>query len=114
MLTENTPPSGSQPGPPSEPEEIDPISPEEAAEILDNVVQPYLDDEWRVLDRSAYAARLTRGTRNLDVRVDLLGNVETQESDLTPLQDSGRLMAWVLLLTTLLVVLALATALGII
>ena len=51
--------------------------------------------------------------RNLDVRVDLLGQVETEESGLTPLQDSGRLTAWVLLLALLLVVLALSAALGI-
>ena len=51
--------------------------------------------------------------RNLDIRVDLLGQVETEESGLTPLQDSGRLMAWMVLLAALLVVLALSTALGI-
>jgi hypothetical protein len=52
--------------------------------------------------------------RNLDVRVDLIGRVEVQESGLTPLQDSGRLTAWVLLLAALLVTLALSSALGII
>ncbi|GIV81085.1 MAG: hypothetical protein KatS3mg051_0439 [Anaerolineae bacterium] len=58
-------------------------------------------------------ARLTRGDRNLDVRVDLLGEVEVKESTLTPLQDSGRLVAWMLLLTSLLLALAIAAALGI-
>ncbi len=58
-------------------------------------------------------ARLTRGDRNLDVRVDLLGEVEVKESALTPLQDSGRLVAWMLLLTSLLLALAIAAALGI-
>ncbi|MBN1681826.1 MAG: hypothetical protein JW966_16215 [Anaerolineae bacterium] len=98
---------------PTEPE-IDPISPEDAAAILESALAPYLDDGWHILDQSAYYARLTRDTRNLDIRIDLLGNVETQESDLTSLQDSGRLMAWVLLLASLLVALALATALGIV
>jgi hypothetical protein len=46
--------------------------------------------------------------------VDLLGKLEPEESGLTPLQDSGRLIAWVLLLATLLIVLALSAALGII
>jgi hypothetical protein len=110
MLPDNTPDHGQQL--PPEPE-IEPISPGEAAAILEEALKPYLADEWRVLDRSAYAARLTRGMRNLDIRVDLLGQVETQESGLTPLQDSGRLMAWVLLIASLLVALALTSALGI-
>ena len=93
---------------------VEPISTEEAQAILERALEPYLADGWHVLDRSPSIARLTRGMRNLDVRVDLLGKVETQESGLTPLQDSGRLTAWVLLLASMLVVLALAAALGII
>jgi hypothetical protein len=111
MLQDDTPP---KPGNPPEKQEIEPILPEEAEKILEDALAPYLADGWHILDRSAYNARLTRGTRNLDIRIDLLGQVETEESELTPLQDSGRLMAWVLLLVSLLVVLALATALGII
>jgi len=94
--------------------EVEPVGPDEAAHILAKAIEPYLADGWRILDRSAYSARLTRGIRNLDLRVDLLGQVETEETGLTPLQDSGRLAAWVVLLTTLLVVLALSAALGII
>jgi hypothetical protein len=93
--------------------EIEPISPDNAAAILKTALEPYVADGWRVIDRSAYDARLTRGTRNLDIRVDLLGQIVTQESGLTPLQDSGRLTAWVLLLAALLVALALSAALGI-
>jgi hypothetical protein len=100
---------------PADPErpEIEPISPAEAEKILEQALQPYLADDWRILDRGPYAARLTRAMRNLDVRIDLLGQVEIEESSLTPLQDSGRLMAWMLLLAALLVMLALAAALGI-
>ncbi len=99
---------------PQKPEpEIEPISIEESQAILARALEPYLADGWHVLDRNPSMARLTRGLRNLDVRVDLLGNVETHESGLTPLQESGRLMAWVLLLASLLVALALAAALGI-
>jgi hypothetical protein len=94
--------------------EIDPISPQEAEAILQQALKPYLADGWHLIDHSAYAARLTREMRNLDVRVDLIGRVEVQESGLTPLQDSGRLTAWVLLLAALLVTLALSSALGII
>ncbi|HEX3054364.1 MAG TPA: hypothetical protein VHP83_27150 [Aggregatilineaceae bacterium] len=94
--------------------EVEPISPQDAEVILKQALEPYLADGWRVLDQSAYYARLTRGMRNLDIRIDLLGEVETQDAELTPLQDSGRLAAWMLLLATILVVMALASALGII
>jgi hypothetical protein len=93
--------------------EIEPVGIAEAEKIMEEALQPYLADEWRVIDRGPYATRLTRGMRNLDVRVDLLGQVEIEESGLTPLQDSGRLMAWMVLLAALLVVLALSAALGI-
>jgi hypothetical protein len=96
-----------------EPSEIEPISPAEAEKILEEALQPYLADEWRLLDRGPYAARLTRDVRNLDIRIDLLGQVITEESGLTPLQESGRLIAWVLLLAALLIALALSAALGI-
>ncbi len=93
--------------------EIEPVGIAEAEKIMEEALQPYLADDWRIIDRGPYAARLTRGMRNLDVRIDLLGQVETEESGLTPLQDSGRLMAWMVLLAALLVVLALSAALGI-
>jgi hypothetical protein len=107
MLPDKHPPVGTSTT------EIEPISPQDAEAILKTALEPYLADGWTVLDRGAYHARLTRGLRNLDVRVDLLGAVSTEESGLSPLQDSGRLTAWVMLLATLLVVLALASALGI-
>jgi hypothetical protein len=113
MLPDTAPDASSEvPSQPASEPEIDPISPEDAEIVLAKAIEPYLADGWHILDRSPYLARLTRGMHNLDVRVDLLGQVETHESGLTPLQDSGRLMAWVLLLASLLVVLALATALG--
>jgi hypothetical protein len=94
--------------------EIEPIQPEEAAAVMEQALQPYLDDGWLVLHQSPYIARLTREGRNLEIRVDLLGKVIVDEVALSPLQDSGRLIAWVLLLASLLVVLVLATVLGII
>lgn len=114
-------PQGSQPDQPDAPHpetgpaasaEIEPISPAAAKAILDDALQPYLDDDWHVLDRGAYVARLTKGTRNLDFQVDLLGEVAITETELTPLQESGRLIAWALLIATLLVVLTLASVLG--
>lgn len=113
MLPENAPDPGiTQPDPPET--EIEPISPDDAEVLLKQAMEPYLADEWHVLYQDAYLARLTRGMRNLDIRVDLLGNIETTESELNPLQDSGRLMAWVVLIAMLLVMLALTSALGIV
>jgi hypothetical protein len=103
--------SDSGPRKPPQPE-IEPISPQDAQVILQKALEPYLAEGWLVLDHSPYIARLTRGARNLDIRVDLLGQVEKKETGLTPLQESGRLTAWVLLLTALLVALALMAALG--
>ncbi len=93
--------------------EIDIIEPDEAHEILEQALAPYLDDDWRLLDYDDYNARLSRGTRNLHIRVGWLGDVETTETELTVTQTTGALVAWVLLIAILLVVLALASALGI-
>jgi hypothetical protein len=110
MLPENEPnPTVEHPAEP----DIDPISPEEAEAIMEAALEPYLADGWLIVDRTSYATRLTRGMSNLDVRIDLLGQTQIEESNLTPLQNSGRLVAWVLLLAALLVMLALSSALGI-
>src|SRR3990172_2180370 len=105
MLPDDKPPVS--PSFPTPEPEIEPISPQEAASILKTALEPYSADGWRVIDQSAYDARLTRGTRNLTIRIDLVGQVVTEQSGLTSLQDRGRLTAWVLLLAMLLVALAL-------
>lgn len=112
MLPEDSPAPGI-PQPDSPEPEVEPISPEEAEAILQAEMEPYLAEGWQVLHESAYTARLTRGMHNLDIHVDLLGNVKKQETPLTPVQDSGRLMAWMLLIAMLMVALALSSALGI-
>ena len=111
MLPEETPTPGMLPPNPT-PSEVEPISPQAAEAILHEAIAPYLAEGWRVLHRDAYSARLRRDTRNVDVWVDLLGNVQTRERGLTPLQESGRLMAWTALLAMLLVALALSAAFG--
>src|SRR5690606_32410986 len=65
MLHDNNPPElDPTSGPPAE---IEPISPREAERILAQALEPYLSEGWRVLDRDAYTARLTRENRILDV-----------------------------------------------
>ena len=96
----------------SNPSEIDPIDPEEARQRLDAALAPYLEDGWEIRSEHDYMARLTRGGHNLDFYVDLLGEVRVEDKALTPGQDSGRLVAWLFLLLTFFLVIALASALG--
>ena len=98
---------------PDEPE-IELIQAEEAAALMEQTLAPYREDGWVVLHQSPSIARLTRDGRNLEIRIDLLGEVSVEEVALSVIQDSGRLVAWVLLLTSLLVVLVIASLLGII
>lgn len=108
----DTGPNPSTPAP--EEPEIEVIPPDQADAILQEALLPYLQEGWSVIHRGPYNTRLTRNKRNLDIRVDLLGKVEMVETDLTPLQESGRLIAWMLLLVSLLAALVVGTALGII
>lgn len=87
--------------------------PEEAAAILEPKLAELEADGWKVLVHTDYMARLTRGNHNLDVRVDLLGNLEIEEARLSPLQESGWMIAFVLFLITFLLVLTLASGLGV-
>ncbi len=111
MLSENIPTPGMPRPNPAEPE-VEPVDPQTAEAALSEALAPYLAEDWRVLHRDAYSARLRRAGRNVDVWVDLLGDVQTRERGPTPLQESGRLMAWMVLLAMLLLALALSAALG--
>ncbi|MBN1284732.1 MAG: hypothetical protein JXB47_04975 [Anaerolineae bacterium] len=93
-------------------EEVDIIEPDEARAILDQAMAPYLEADWRLLDYDDYTAHLIKGARNLYIRVGWLGEVEVKEAALDATQTNGRLVAWVLLIAMLLVVFALAAALG--
>ncbi|GAB4572159.1 MAG: hypothetical protein Kow0077_10750 [Anaerolineae bacterium] len=94
------------------PENVEPIAPEAARKCLEDAIAPYLADGWVVLVEHDFMARLTRGKRNLDFYVDLLGEVTIEEQALSPVQDVGRLVAWLLLVVAFLLALALASALG--
>src|SRR5690554_6860774 len=85
-------------------EELDPIPPEQAREILEAAIRERLGDDWedqedgwvRVTGHD-YMARLTRGRVNLDFYVDLLGNVTVEKSEQSVAQDSVRLALLILL-----------------
>lgn len=95
---------------PQEPPE--PIAPQEARQRLEAAIAPYLATGWVVRAEHDYMARLTRGRRRVDFYVDLLGEVSSEEGQINPAQDSGRLVAWLLLVLAFLLALALASALG--
>lgn len=102
-----------------EPEPIEPIPPHEARAILEQALRERLGDDWRDEDSGwqwitghDYMTRVTRGRINVDFYVDLLGNVTVTESPISPAQDSGRSLAWVLLGLSLAIAFLLARIVG--
>jgi hypothetical protein len=99
--------------------EVEPIPPEQAREILEAAMRAKLGDDWHDEDSSwqwvtghDYMARVTRGRKNVDFYVDLLGNVTVTESEINPAQDSGRMIAWILLGLSLAIAFLIARAVG--
>ena len=98
---------------------IEPISGEQARAILEEAIRARLGDDWRDEDSGwtlvtghDFMARLTRGRVNVDFYVDLLGSVTVEERPLGPAQESGRLIAWMLLLLSLAIAGLIARAVG--
>ncbi len=97
------------------PDELEPISPQRAREILDTAIRERLGDDWddeeegwvRVTGHD-YMARLTRGGVNLDFYVDLLGNVRVEKSGLSGWQQLSGLLALVFIALSLVIALLLA------
>jgi hypothetical protein len=87
-------------------DELEPISAEQARAILEQAMRERLGDNWQnedwvLVTGHDYMARVTKGRRNLDFYVDLLGNVRVEEKEVNPAQESGRLIAWLILLLSL-------------
>jgi hypothetical protein len=100
-------------------DDIQPIPPEQAQQILEAAIRERLGDNWQdddsgwaVVTSHAYMARLTRGRTNMDFYVDLLGSVTVEVREIGPAQDSGRLVAWLLLLLSLAIAFLLARIAG--
>lgn len=99
--------------------EIEPISAEKARTILETAIRerlgPQWDDPdhgWDLLVNHDYMARLSKGGKNIDFYVDLLGEVTVKEQDINIAQLSGRIAAWLLLLLSLVIALELARLAG--
>lgn len=97
----------------SEIHDDDLITPDQAEDILRPEVQQLQAEGWRIVAKPLYGVRLEKGVEVLDMRVDLLGNIE-RDTKLTVWTSAikGRMVAWALLLTTLLVVLVFASEVG--
>ena len=98
---------------------IEPIPAEQARQILEAAIRERLGDDWqddengwvRVTGHD-YMARLNKGRVNLDFYVDLLGNVNVEEKEISPGQDNGRLIAWMLLLVSVGIAMLIARIVG--
>ncbi len=92
--------------------DIEPIPPDEAAAIIEPKLQDLQAQGWKIISATDYSARLTRERVNLDVWVDLLGQIEMQEKPLTLLQESGQFLAIILLMLLVLFILVLLSVLS--
>lgn len=104
---------------PPEPGTIEPIPAGDARLILERAIRDRCGDNWRdedsgwiVVTGHDYMARLTRGSVNLDFYVDLLGDVSVEERRINPAQESGCLVAALLLMLSLGILYAAARAIG--
>jgi len=105
--------------PPIVDEDFEPIAPHLARErIMQTIVEKLgenWDDEdtgWMMVHNSDYLIRITQGATNIDFHCDLLGNVSVEEKPISPLQASGRLMAWAVLIASLFVAFTIASVSG--
>jgi hypothetical protein len=95
-------------------DELDPIPPEQARQLLEAAIRERLgadweeDPDWVRVTGHDYMARLTNGRVNLDFYVDLLGNVTVQKSEASETQQSARLAILILLALSVVIALLLA------
>lgn len=101
------------------PDKVEPIPAEEARLRLETAIRQTLGDDWNdpddgwiIISMHDYMARLTKGRTNIDFYVDLLGSVDIRRSDINAGQDAGRLVAWALLILSVIIALMIARLVG--
>ncbi|MCU0513796.1 MAG: hypothetical protein MUE40_14655 [Anaerolineae bacterium] len=102
------------------PADFEPIAPKEARARIQAAITARLGPDWQreesgwlLAHDSSYLVRLNRGSINLDIACDLLGEVTITEVEANPLQVSGRFIAWMVLGVSLFVAFLLAQIAGI-
>lgn len=102
---------------PNNPDEFEPLSLEESRIIVEAAIVERLGEMWRkewlVVHNDPTLMRLNKGNVNLDFQIDLLGNVEITERQANPVQLSGRLIVWSVLISSLFLAFVLATIAGV-
>jgi hypothetical protein len=97
---------------------VDIIAPKDARIAIRSKINATLGDnwegEWTVIHNADYLVRVTKGNINMDFQCDLLGQVEAIERPINPLQASGRMIAWTILISTLFIAFFIGVATGVI
>lgn len=98
-------------------EEIEPASPEEQRAAIDAALLERLGENWRrdwiVVHDANDLVRLNKGDINLDFHADLLAHVDIIEREASPMQLGGHLVAWLVLIASFAVALAIAAIAGV-
>lgn len=102
---------------PLDPDNFEPLSLDESRAIVEAAIAERLGENWRkewlVVHNDPTLMRLNNDRTNLDFQIDLLGNVEVTERAANPVQLSGRLVVWAVLLSSLFLAFVLATVAGV-
>ena len=100
-------------------EQLEPIPPQQAKQRLEQAIREHLGDNWDdeytgwiTVSRHDYMARLVKGKRQIDFNIDILGEISIEETETNPVQDMGRLMAWLFLLGSLVIAFIIARIAG--
>jgi hypothetical protein len=98
-------------------DEIETASPEEQRAAIEAALLERLGENWRrdwiVVHDANELVRLNKGDINLDFHADLLANVEIIEREASPIQLGGPMVAWLVLIASLAVALAIAAVAGV-
>lgn len=98
-------------------EEIEPASPEEQRIAIEAAILERLGDNWKrewiTVHNANDLVRLNQGDINLDFQADLLAKVDIIEREASPVQLSGRSIAWVILAASIGVALTIAAIAGV-
>lgn len=96
---------------------FEPATPQAQRAAIDAAVLARLGENWErdwiIVHNAHDLLRLNKGDKNLDFQADLLANVEVIEREASPVQLSGRWIAWLILGLSLFVAFVAASVAGV-